>query len=148
MPQANYFWTFFSISEAFNKKNWLEKKIIKRTITRFNVLLRQTGLPAIDNCDYVSFHILEHNIGMKKKDREYFTELLYYHKCLYTLLHTTDFEQRCRAALPRIRRNLIATARKNNYPDSVMLNCLHYITIPGIAASCFRSFSPYLHNCR
>lgn len=146
MPRSNYFWTFFSISEALNGKKTLEKIIIKRTISRFNGLLRQNGLPAIDNCDYVSFHILEHNISLKKRDREYFIELLYYHKCLYTLLKTTDFEQRCRAALPRIRENLIATAHKNGYPDSVVLNCLHYITIPGIVADCFRSFSPYLQH--
>lgn len=134
MPRHSLWWTFFSISRQLEKLPASSQIWIKRILSRINRELRSLSLPAVDNGDYVTFRIVTAN--MFRPDRTYFTDVVYFHKYLYTLKTTTDFIARCRAVLPTMRKNLYATAQKRGYPESGVLNFLHFVAIPGIASEC------------
>ena len=135
MPRHDLWWTFFSMRQELERLPPAAQIAIKRTISRVNKMLRRYGLPPVDNGDYVTFRMIDRN--WHSPDRSYFTGVLYYHKCLYTLSQTTDFLARCSETVPLIRRNLTITAARKDYPTEGVVNFLHYIVIPGLAYKCF-----------
>jgi hypothetical protein len=139
MATARFARTFFSAEVAFRElanSRPADVATVKRSFSRLNRFLRRRGLPVVHDGDYVTYRVLCANIGMPHSSC--FTSLLYYHRCLYTLLQETDFERRCAEEIPALRQSLLCTAARRGYPALSMLHYIHFVAIPAIAMECFR----------